>query len=70
MNINAGQAVSWINQLEENLHAHCRVQGLTMDEQLDFLSEQYHQLYLLHRAIQGHVVFVGAPAVDQPEASS
>jgi len=57
------QAEQWILELRKSLGKIRRRRKITDDELLSFLSEQYNQLYLIHRAIAGDVVFIGAPPI-------
>lgn len=63
--LNNQQAVRWLGELREGLKKHRRRRKITPEERLAFLSEQYNQLYLMHRAIDGRVVFVGAPPIGE-----
>lgn len=65
-----GQAVRWIVALQENLTEQRRKTRLSPDKRLQFLSEQYQQLFLLHRAIQGTVLFVGVPPIGESQSRS
>ena len=57
------QAEQWILELHKVLRKLRRRRKITDEELLSFLSEQYNQLYLIHRAISGDVVFIGAPPI-------
>lgn len=61
MALDSVAAGCWINGLlkeHERFRQKCEV---TPEQQLEFLQQQYEQLFLLHRAVAGQVVFVGAP---------
>ena len=61
--INKQQAEKWVDDLINELG---KINTNNSNaEILDFLSKQYIQIHLLHRAIKGEVRFVGAPPVGE-----
>lgn len=65
--LNPEQVVRWIGELREGIQRHRRRRKISPEERLAFLSQQYHHLYLLNRAIEGRVVFVGAPPIGESQ---
>lgn len=66
-NLTGPQAARWIGELRGNLAKHGRRRKMTPEIRLNFLSEQYSQLYLLHSAIEGRVRFVGTPPIGETQ---
>ncbi|CAK0780891.1 hypothetical protein CCP4SC76_7630003 [Gammaproteobacteria bacterium] len=67
MRLRPEQASHWIEEIWYALEEQQTKTGVTPDEWLAFLSEQYQKLFLLNRAILGNVIFVGAPSVRGSE---
>lgn len=64
-NINSVQVIRWISVLRDNLAAHRRRRVITDEERLQFLSTQYDLLFLINKAIEGKVIFVGTPPIGE-----
>lgn len=62
------QAAHWIGVLREQLNEQRKRPRLNAEKRLAFLSRQYQQLYLLARAIEGNVRFVGAIPIQENAA--
>lgn len=62
MSISNVQASEWITRLKGNLS-----QLEAHSDPLSFLSEQYFLLSLLSQALDGTVVFVGAPVIHDDD---
>jgi len=50
----------WIEKIEENIKNFKSQEDTNDDEKLEFISHQYHLVMLIHRALNGQVIFVGA----------
>lgn len=62
MALNNAQAEAWISRLKQHLP-----DLLSHPNPKQFLGEQYALLFLLVRALDGEVTFVGAPEVETHE---
>lgn len=58
------QIYGWLEKIEENVKKFKNRSDVTADEKLEFLAHQYHLVMLIHRALNGQVIFVGARAVN------
>jgi hypothetical protein len=56
----------WLEKIQSNLR-NSKLDEFTNDEKIDFIQQQYHLMMLIHRALNGQVLFVGAkPIGEQP----
>ena len=62
-NVSNEQAVEWLTAISKNFTEFRKKTRLKKADKLSYVHEQYHSLYLLHRAIEGNVYFVGAKQI-------
>lgn len=62
-NITQEQAVEWLDAIEKNFVEFRKKTRLNKVDKIKYIEEQYATLYLLNRAINGEVVFVGAKQI-------
>lgn len=62
-NVTNEQAVEWLTNISKNFADFRKKTRLKKADKLEYVHQQYHSLYLLHRAIQGNVYFVGAKQI-------
>lgn len=61
----------WLEKIEANIAKFKQQVAPTEADQLEFISHQYHLVMLIHRVLNGQVIFAGAKAVgpiDEPLA--
>ena len=54
----------WLEKIEANIAKHKANSDVTPDEKIEFITHQYHLMMLIHRALNGQVIFAGARPVD------
>ncbi len=55
----------WLEKIEANI-AKFRDQSIqTQDEKVEFITHQYHLVMLIYKALNGHVIFIGAPPINE-----
>lgn len=52
----------WVEKIQSNIQK-LKLHEFTDTEKIDFISQQYHLLMLIHRALNGQVLFVGAKTI-------
>jgi hypothetical protein len=63
MELRPEQAKAWTCEVRENLKRFRRKRKMTVEERLEFLSNQYSTLYQLNLAIDGKSRFLGVPQI-------
>ena len=58
------QIYGWLEKIEANVTTFKNRMDVTDDEKLEFIAHQYHLVMLIHRALNGTVIFVGARPVN------
>ena len=58
------QIYGWLEKIEANVATFKNRMDVTDDEKLEFIAHQYHLVMLIHRALNGTVIFVGARPVN------
>jgi hypothetical protein len=53
----------WLEKIEANIAKFKETPNPTKADQLEFISHQYHLVMLIHRALGGSVIFVGAKPI-------
>jgi len=59
------QIYGWIEKIQSNITKFKIREDVTNEDKLEFISHQYHLVMLIHRALNGHVLFVGARPTSQ-----
>ena len=55
----------WLEKIQSNLR-NSKLDEFANDEKIDFIQHQYHLMMLVHKALNGQVLFVGAkPLIEQ-----
>lgn len=60
------QIAGWVEKIEDNITKFKSRNDTTPAEKLEFISQQYHLVMIINRALKGQVIFVGAPVVNHP----
>ena len=55
----------WLEKIELNIANFKAKEGTTANDQVEFITHQYHLMMLIHRALNGQVIFTGARPVNQ-----
>ena len=58
------QIYGWLEKIEANIEKYRNQQNPTQDDKFEFITHQYHLVMLIHRALNGQVIFVGARPID------
>jgi hypothetical protein len=58
------QIYGWLEKIEANIEQFKNRTDVTDDEKIEFIAHQYHLVMLIHRALNGTVIFVGARPVN------
>jgi hypothetical protein len=58
------QIYGWLEKIEANVEQFKNRIDVTDDEKLEFIAHQYHLVMIIHRALNGTVIFVGARPVN------
>ena len=54
------QIYGWLEKIEANIMKCKERTDVTDEDKIDFILHQYHLVMLIHRALNGQVIFVGA----------
>lgn len=55
----------WLEKIEDNVAAYKEiVSTTTSDEDIEFLTHQYHLMMLIHKALEQKVIFTGAKPIQ------
>lgn len=54
----------WIEKIETNVAKFREKEDVSPDDKIEFITHQYHLMMLIHRALNGQVIFTGARSVD------
>lgn len=54
----------WLEKIEVNIAKFKERIDVSPDAQIEFITHQYHLMMLIHRALNGQVIFTGAKPVD------
>ena len=54
----------WLEKIQSNLR-NSKLDEFTNDEKIDFIQHQYHLMMLIHKALKGQVLFVGAKPLGE-----
>ena len=55
----------WLEKIEDNIEEYKTVVSTTTSaEDIDTITHQYHLMMLIHKALAGKVIFVGAKPID------
>ena len=65
MSTNHNQQISgWLEKIQDNvINFKLRV-DITDDDRIEFITHQYHLVMLIHRVLNGQVIFVGAKPLN------
>jgi len=58
------QIYGWLEKIEANIQRFREQQNPTQDDKIEFITHQYHLVMLIHRALNGQVIFVGARPIQ------
>lgn len=61
----SNQVDGWLDKLEHNLDTFLQTSNLDSEQDVQFITHQYHCLMMIHWALQGKVVFVGAKPIGE-----
>jgi hypothetical protein len=59
------QIHGWLEKIEANIAKFKARTDVTDEEKLEFIQHQYHLVMLIHRALNGQVIFVGAKPIQE-----
>lgn len=54
----------WLEKIEDNIIKFKQQTDVTPQDKIDFVTRQYELMYLIHRALHGQVIFVGAKPIN------
>jgi hypothetical protein len=54
------QIYGWLEKIEANIAKFKVNENVSNEEKLEFIQHQYHLVMLIHRALNGQVIFAGA----------
>ena len=54
----------WLEKIEANIAKFRERNDVSPDEKIEFITHQYHLVMLIHRALNGQVIFTGARPVN------
>lgn len=54
------QIYGWLEKIEANVAKFKAGESVSNEEKLEFIQHQYHLVMLIHRALNGQVIFAGA----------
>jgi hypothetical protein len=54
------QIYGWLEKIEANVAKFKAGESISNEEKLEFIQHQYHLVMLIHRALNGQVIFAGA----------
>ena len=55
---------NWLGKIQTNIENFKEKEAVTNEERVEFISHQYHLVMIIHRALNGNVIFVGANPID------
>lgn len=55
---------NWLEKIQHNIENFKKNKNATNEERVEFISHQYHLVMIIHRALTGNVIFVGAKPID------
>jgi len=55
----------WLEKIEANIEKFSSQPNQTPDDQIEFITHQYHLVMLIYRALNGQVIFVGARPINE-----
>ena len=58
----------WLDKIETNLNRFISSGNMSDLDKIEFITAQYHLIFLVHRLLNGQVIMVGAPPVEAVEA--
>jgi hypothetical protein len=58
----------WLTKIEINLDRFISEGNLSDGDKIEFITAQYHLIFLVYRLLNGQVIMVGAPPVELVEA--
>ena len=58
----------WLTKIETNLNRFISEGNLSDADKIEFITAQYHLIFLVYRLLNGQVIMVGAPPVELVEA--
>jgi hypothetical protein len=58
------QIYGWLEKIEANVARFKSSELVSPEEKLEFIQHQYHLVMLIHRALNGQVIFVGARPIN------
>ena len=56
---------NWLGKIQTNIENFKEKGDATNEERVEFISHQYHLVMIIHRALTGNVIFVGANPIDE-----
>jgi len=59
------QIYGWLEKIEANIAKFKNWTDVTDEDRIEFITHQYHLVMLIHRALNGQVIFVGARPIEQ-----
>ena len=54
----------WIDKIHANFEEFEQIENPTPDQQIEFAQHQYHLVMIIHRALEGNLIFTGAKIID------
>lgn len=58
------QIYGWLEKIEANIEKFKARPDVTDEDKIEFITHQYHLVMLIHRALNGQVLFVGARPIS------
>ena len=58
------QIYGWLEKIEANIKKFKARTDVTDEDKIEFITHQYHLVMLIHRALNGQVLFVGARPIN------
>jgi len=58
----------WLKKIETNLDKFVSEGKMSDEDKIEFITTQYHLIFLVYRLLNGQVIMVGAPPVEVVEA--
>jgi len=58
----------WLKKIESNLDRFVSEGNLSDADKIEFITAQYHLIFLVYRVLNNQVIMVGAPPVEMIEA--
>jgi len=58
----------WLKKIESNLDKFISEGNLSDADKIEFITAQYHLIFLVYRVLNNQVIMVGAPPVEMIEA--